>query len=124
MFGWLAKMLVTSPIQGSGCSCCEGKKKKLEQMQQAIAEGEAPQCTSCESKMTFSSGSFSAHVGADGKGEFAYYPAKNASQEAQCCCGDGSCGCGGAGDDVCHCGRGDDCCKKSGKKHSGCSCGH
>ena len=123
MFGWLAKLLISGPIQGSGCACCEGKKKRLEKMQQAIAEGEIPDSMQAESgKLSFSSGSFSARLNADGSGEFEYY-AKNTAEET-CNCGDG-CSCGGScrDDDVCHCGRGDDCCKKTGKKHEGCCCG-
>lgn len=123
MFGWLAKLLISGPIQGSGCACCEGKKKRLEKMQQAIAEGEIPDSFQPESrKLSFSSGSFSARLNADGSGDVEYY-AKNTAEEV-CDCGGQSCSCGGdCGDDVCHCGRGDDCCKKTGKKHEGCCCG-
>lgn len=39
MFGWLAKMLVTTPVQGSSCACCESKKKELERMQHVIGNG-------------------------------------------------------------------------------------
>lgn len=38
MFGWLEKMLVKGPVLGSGCSCCEGKKEKLREMQAALNE--------------------------------------------------------------------------------------
>ncbi len=124
MFGWLAKLLISGPIQGSGCACCEGKKKRLEKMQQAIAEGEIPASFQPESrKLSFSSGSFSARLNADGSGDVEYY-AKNTVEEV-CDCGGQGCSCGGdcGDDDVCHCGRGDDCCKKTGKKHEGCCCG-
>lgn len=35
MFGWLANLLIKTPVQGT-CSCCEGKKKQLQKMQQVI----------------------------------------------------------------------------------------
>lgn len=139
MFDWLAKMLMTSPIQGSGCSCCEGKKKKLEKMQEAIVNGEAEPLEeqncgsscgcgngSCEMprrKLSFSSGTFSLHVGSDGRGTAEYYVRKkncNCGSECDCGCNEGKpCTCGGkcdGDDDVCHCGKGDDCCKKKNKK--------
>ena len=34
MFKWLADMLVKTPVQSS-CSCCEGKKQRLQKMQEA-----------------------------------------------------------------------------------------
>ena len=125
MFGWLAKMLISTPIQGSGCACCEGKKKRLEKMQEAIAEGRILDEPVTESgKLSFSSGSFSAHFNSDGSGEFEYYAKIQAENSCHCGGGDG-CSCGGdcGNDDVCRCGRGDDCCKKTGKKHTGCKCG-
>lgn len=39
MFKWLADMLVKTPVQGT-CSCCEGKKQRLQKMQEAIERGE------------------------------------------------------------------------------------
>ncbi len=39
MFGWLAKMLLQTPVQNS-CSCCEGKRERLEKMRQQIEKGE------------------------------------------------------------------------------------
>lgn len=39
MFGWLAKMLMQTPVQNS-CACCEGKRERLEKMRQQIAKGE------------------------------------------------------------------------------------
>lgn len=38
MFKWLADMLVKTPVQSS-CSCCEGKKRQLQKMQEAIING-------------------------------------------------------------------------------------
>ena len=39
MFKWLANMIVKTPVQGT-CSCCEGQKERLRQMQKAILEDE------------------------------------------------------------------------------------
>ena len=39
MFKWLADMLVKTPVQSS-CSCCEGKKQRLQKMQEAILSGD------------------------------------------------------------------------------------
>ena len=39
MFGWLADLIVKTPVQG-GCSCCEGRKKELQRMQKAIIGAE------------------------------------------------------------------------------------
>ncbi len=39
MFGWLADLIVKTPVQG-GCSCCEGRKRELQRMQKAIIEDE------------------------------------------------------------------------------------
>lgn len=30
MFGWLAKMLLQTPVSSSGCACCEAKREHLE----------------------------------------------------------------------------------------------
>lgn len=38
MFGWLAKMLMQTPVQSS-CSCCESKRERLEKMRQQIEKG-------------------------------------------------------------------------------------
>lgn len=65
MFGWLAKLLVESPIQGSGCSCCAGKKKQLEEMQKALGHDDfIPQEET--NKQNFNSGHFSAQYSNDG----------------------------------------------------------
>ena len=40
MFGWLADLLIKTPIAGSGCACCEAKKEQLKQMQKAILDGD------------------------------------------------------------------------------------
>lgn len=39
MFGWLADLLIKTPIQGSGCACCEAKKSRLQKMQREILSG-------------------------------------------------------------------------------------
>lgn len=39
MFGWLAKMLMQTPVQNS-CACCEGKRERLEKMRKQIVKGE------------------------------------------------------------------------------------
>lgn len=41
MFKWLANLIVRTPIQGT-CSCCEGKKEQLRQMQKALLSEEEP----------------------------------------------------------------------------------
>lgn len=43
MFGWLAKMLMATPVGPSGCACCEGKRRQLEKMRRQITgEEELP----------------------------------------------------------------------------------
>ena len=39
MFKWLANMIIKTPVQGT-CSCCEGQKERLKQMQKAILDEE------------------------------------------------------------------------------------
>ena len=65
MFGWLAKMLLQTPVQSSGCASCEGKRQKLEKMRQEIERGEldAPQIAPGQS---FSSGTYSAQCSTNG----------------------------------------------------------
>lgn len=58
MFGWLEKMLVKGPVLGSGCSCCEGKKEKLREMQTALSNAEAAPTEG--EVQTFHSGSYRA----------------------------------------------------------------
>ena len=41
MFKWLANLIIKTPIQGT-CSCCEGKKERLRQMQKVILNEENP----------------------------------------------------------------------------------
>ena len=36
MFGWLAKMLLQTPVSSSGCACCEAKREHLEKMRKEI----------------------------------------------------------------------------------------
>lgn len=40
MFKWLENLLMQTPVQSSGCSCCEAKREKLEQMRQNIIADE------------------------------------------------------------------------------------
>lgn len=55
MFGWLANLLVKSPVVGSNCPCCEGQKERLKEMQKAILSGELENaeesdCMCCQQK--------------------------------------------------------------------------
>lgn len=36
MFQWLAKMLIHTPMQSSGCSCCEEKRERMEHLRRQI----------------------------------------------------------------------------------------
>ena len=45
MFGWLANLLIKSPVVGSGCPYCEGQKEQLKQMQKAVLNGESDDYT-------------------------------------------------------------------------------
>ncbi len=36
MFGWLVKMLMKTPVGPSGCACCEGHRRRLEEMRKEI----------------------------------------------------------------------------------------
>lgn len=80
MFGWLAKMLVESPIQGSSCSCCASKKKQLEEMQQALEHGDIPtldeNVNSTQIPLNFSSGRFSAQYDSVGNCRCKEYTSK------------------------------------------------
>ena len=40
MFGWLANLLLKSPVVGSSCPCCEGQKEQLKKMQKALLTGQ------------------------------------------------------------------------------------
>ena len=40
MLGWLAKMMLKTPVMSSGCACCENKRQRLEKMRQEIEAGE------------------------------------------------------------------------------------
>ena len=65
MFGWLAKMLLKTPVQGSGCACCEGKRQRLEKMRQEIENGE-DEPPETASGLSFSSGTYSEYCRLDG----------------------------------------------------------
>lgn len=107
MFGWLANMLVNTPVQGSGCGCCEAKKKELEKMQQALGCGMPEEESLAEVPTTFSSGSFRAHCAGNGESSTAEYYVKPQKESDECsgncrcgngganCDGKGGCGCGG-----------------------------
>lgn len=74
MFGWLAKMLIKTPVVGSSCACCESKKERLKKMQQAIETGEI-EIDEAED-LNFSSGSYSAKCSGDGTCRSQEYHAK------------------------------------------------
>lgn len=40
MFKWLAKLLMNTPVQPSGCSCCEAKREHMEKLRRKIMYGE------------------------------------------------------------------------------------
>ena len=42
MFKWLENLLIQTPVQSSGCFCCEAKREQLEQMRQNIIADEIP----------------------------------------------------------------------------------
>ena len=65
MFGWLTKMLLKTPVQGSGCACCEGKRQRLEKMRQEIENGEI-EPPETASGLSFSSGTYSEYCRPDG----------------------------------------------------------
>lgn len=101
MFGWLAKMLMQTPVASSGCACCEGKRERLEQMRRELA-GETHEKDVSQSQFPqhFSSGSYRVEVQQDGSFQVEIYT-KPVEKECGCgcgnggeCCGDGSCGCG------------------------------
>lgn len=88
MFGWLAKMLISGPVQGSSCSCCEGKKKELRRMQQVIENGEIP--VSETEEQHFCSGSYQAECSLNGSCRETY----SVKEEKNTCAhGDGICDC-------------------------------
>lgn len=65
MFGWLAKMLIKTPVLGSGCAICESKKQHLEKMKQAIETGDLAE--ESPEAMSFSSGGYTAQCDAFGR---------------------------------------------------------
>ena len=92
MFKWLADLIVKTPVQGT-CSCCEGQKERLRQMQKVI-------------------------LNADDSGE----SENSGAGDSGCCCNQGGvhgdC-CGGGHDEEtysCHCGGKGGC-------HGDCTCG-
>lgn len=126
MFGWLAKLLVSSPVVGSGCSCCEGKKENLRRMQEAIAEGISENPTEIQNKCAcstagacdcnreqtpheeigwhISSASLRMTILKDGRGQAEIVSRKT----GECQCQDGNnCHCGHQGEagHHCHCGK-------------------
>lgn len=87
MFGWLAKMLISGPVQGSSCSCCEGKKKELERMQQIIEnDGVMP---GEEEQQQFCSGSYQAEC-SHGKCREKYF---GKEENGNCSGNEGGCSC-------------------------------
>ena len=109
MFGWLVKMLLQTPVQSSGCACCEGKRQRLEKMRREIVSEETDGAETPLS-LSFSSGTYSEHCGHDGccSGKYHAKISENADsgdfvqeQATHCCsCGsDSECGSG------CSCGK-------------------
>lgn len=111
MFGWLAKMLIKTPVQGSGCACCESKKRRLEKMQQALESGELE--TVENSGVIFNSGGYSAQCDTSGNCQAQEYHAKilgdlsngDSVQERAAHCHEW------AEEDSCDCGKSERCCK-------------
>ena len=97
MFGWLAKMLLQTPVSSSGCACCEAKREHLDKMRNEITgENRAPE--EFGSETCYSSGSLHIHIGTDGRGSVRIEAGGGqrgcAGDRGENCCGDGSCGCG------------------------------
>lgn len=74
MFGWLTNMLLKTPVQGSGCGCCEAKRASLEKMRREIANGELDESKSLS--QNFSSGSLRVQCSGDGQCRSQEYVAK------------------------------------------------
>lgn len=52
MFQWFVKLLMTTPVGPSSCSCCEGKRIRLEQMRkELVGETEPEQEPTAETPM-------------------------------------------------------------------------
>ena len=108
MFKWLADMLVKTPVQGT-CACCEGKKRQLQKMQEAIMRGDVEENSpqAADDAIMHSDSPEHEYMGkVFGAGYYGGYPVEvkdsNLSKE-DCCCSqekDCSCGCGGSG--CCH----------------------
>jgi len=63
MFGWLAKMMLKTPVMSSGCACCEGKRQQLEKMRQEIEIGNIEVSDGCNYEgVSFCSGTYSASI--------------------------------------------------------------
>lgn len=98
MFGWLAKMLMQTPVVGSGCACCEAKREKMEAMRKELI-GETVSEVTEESVIfpqSFRSGSYHAELKSDGSSKAEVLPAKKSHD---CDCG------GGCGEDGGCCGK-------------------
>lgn len=108
MFKWLADMLVKTPVQGT-CVCCEGKKRQLQKMQEAIMRGDVAEDVpqSADDAVMRSDSPEHEYTGKIfGTAYYGGYPVEvkdNSSAEEGCCCSDdenSSCCCGGHG--CCH----------------------
>lgn len=68
MFGWLAKMLMQTPVASSGCACCEAKREKLEKIRQQLTGEDTGSRAESNAAFpqSFSSGSFHAEIKSDG----------------------------------------------------------
>ena len=93
MFKWLADMLVKTPVQSS-CSCCEGKKQRLQKMQEAILIGDIegePQSTE-DAVMTCDTPEHEYAGKILGSAFYGGYPVE--VRDSSGCDGEDSCGCG------------------------------
>ena len=63
MFGWLARMMLKTPVMTSGCACCEGKRQRLEKMRKELENGDIENCANNDyTGMNFCSGTHSVSI--------------------------------------------------------------
>ena len=108
MFKWLADMLVKTPVQGT-CACCEGKKRQLQKMQEAIMRGDVEENSlqAADDAIMHSDSPEHEYTGkVFGAGYYGGYPVEvkdsNLSKEDCCCSQEKDCSCGGGGSGCCH----------------------
>lgn len=94
MFGWLAKMLMQTPVASSGCACCEAKREKLEKIRQELT-GENQEAEETRVlPQSFRSGSYYAELKSDGTGRSEIRTIAENPEDCVCdgnCDGDGGC---------------------------------